>query len=340
MSRALLLATTMLSVVLPAHAQEAPGGTVLVANMNDDSVWMVDVETGERRGMIRTHIAPHEIAVSADGRVAAVTNYGDQRGPGNLVQIVDIPTATVTGEFEVAGYERLHGAAWLPGDSVLALTSERTGEILFVDPHSGAILEKRSTEGRASHMLSLAGPWIYTANIVDGTVSRIARDGSEPTRAWPAGTRTEGVAATPDGLEGWTGSMEGGEVVGVRGATGEVVARVEGLAVPYRLAVTADGGTVVVSDPESHVLGLIDRASAELRRVDVGAAAAASGLGDEPSPQGFVLSPDGRWAFVSTKAVDRVAVIDVAQGRVVRFLPAGAGPDGIAFSPVRVRPAP
>ena len=36
-------------------AQELPSGTVLVANMDDDSVWLLDLATGERRAVVRTH---------------------------------------------------------------------------------------------------------------------------------------------------------------------------------------------------------------------------------------------------------------------------------------------
>jgi streptogramin lyase len=69
--------------------------------------------------------------------------------------------------------------------------------------------------GRATHMLALGGPWIYAANIADGTVSRIDPSGELPVYVWSAGTRTEGVAATPDGSQGWTGSMDAGTVIGV-----------------------------------------------------------------------------------------------------------------------------
>jgi len=324
-------------VLLPQDlgAQNGPTGTVLVANMDDDSVWLVDLETGVHRATIRTHIAPHEVAVSADGGTAAVTNYGDQRGPGNLVQVFNVGTGEILGEFEVDGYERLHGAAFLPGDSLLVLTSERTGELLVVGLRDGVIRRKLSTGGQASHMLALGGDWLYAANIASGSVSRIDPSGATETRAWPVGTRTEGLAATPDGAEGWTGSMDAGTVIGVRGETGEIVATVEGLQVPYRLAITPDGSTVVVSDPEAHEMVLIDRATGALSaRIDVAAASTEAGLGGEPSPQGFILSRDGRWAFVSTKAINRVAVVDLRSREVVRFLESGAGPDGIAFSPV------
>ena len=166
-------------------------------------------------------------------------------------------------------------------------------------------------------------------------MSRIDPSGASETLAWPAGTRTEGLAVTPDGLEGWTGSMDQGTVIGVRGETGEVVATVTGLQVPYRLAITPDGSMVVVSDPGAHELVVINRASGTISaRIDVAAASVEAGLGSEPSPQGFTLSRDGRWAFLSTKGIDRVAVVDLHSRTVVRFLEAGAGPDGIAYSPV------
>ncbi len=333
---ALALVALLVAFSLPVGAQVPmrPVGTVLVAGMDDDSVWLIDAATGALRAAVSTHIAPHEIAVSSDGATAVVTNYGDERGPGNLFQVIDVRAAALTGERTVEGYERIHGAAFLPGDSLLAMTSERTGEVLIVGLGDGGIRRVLATGGRASHMLALGGDWIYTANITDGTVSRIDPSGAAEARTWPAGTRTEGIAATPDGREGWTGSMEGGEVVGVEGATGRIVARVEELQVPYRLAVTPDGTTVLVSDPPAEQLVLIERASGRVRaRIDIGAAAAREGFPADTSPQGFALSRDGRWAFVSTKGIDRVAVVDLDSTQVVGFYETGAGPDGVAFSP-------
>jgi photosystem II stability/assembly factor-like uncharacterized protein len=286
-----------LDAALSPVLRDDPSGTILVANMDDDSVWLIDAATGTRRAALATRIAPHEVSIE--------------------------------------GYERLHGAAFLPGDSLLALTSERTGEILVVSARDGGLHRALPTGGRATHMLALAGPWIYAANIVDGTVSRIDPSGDNPPSVWPAGTRTEGVAATPDGEEGWTGSMDGGFVVGVDGATGAIVARIDGLTIPYRLAVTPDGATVVVSDPDGGTLVLIDRARGIVAAtIDVDDAAERAGLGSVASPQGFTLSSDGAWAFVSANAIAKVALGHLPSRTVVRFVDAGAAPDGIAFSPV------
>lgn len=338
-SRALTTTVALALAAVPVTpgavaAQQPPSGTLLISNMDDNSVWLVDLPSGERRARIATRAAPHEIAVTSDGATAAVTNYG-QPGAGNLVQIVDVRRGEVVRELLVEGYERLHGAAFLPGDSLLVLSSERTNEVLVVSVADGAVRRVLSTDGRVPHMIALAGPWMWAANIVEGTVSRLDPLGRTATQSWPAGTRTEGIATTPDGAEGWTGSMDGGTVVGIDATSGETVARVTGLGVPYRLAVTPDARTVAVSDPEAGELVLIDRASGTVRaRVDVDGAALASGLSGEASPQGFTLSPDGQWAFVSAKAVNRVAIVHLPTARVWRFVTSGAGPDGIAFSPV------
>ncbi len=340
-SAALIVALTgtVAAPTLSAVPQE-PRGTILVANMSARTVWLIDAETGEKRAEITTREDPHEIAVSSSGRTAAITNYGS--GDGNIVQFVNVSSGALIREITIEGYQRLHGAAYLPGDTLLALTSERTGEVLVVSAENGGIRRKLETLGQASHMLALGGDWIYTANITSGTVSRIDPSGAQPTLTWAAGERTEGVAATPDGSEGWTGSMTTGLVVGVEGATGREVARIEGLTVPYRLAITPDGRTVVVSDPGSGVLGLIDRETGALETVDIGQAARTAGLTGDPSPQGFALDPSGGWAYVSTKSLNRVAIIDLAARRVTGFVETGVGPDGIAFTSVvtRATPAP
>lgn len=313
-----------------------PGGTVIVANMDASSVWLVDVTTGEKMAEFPSSMQPHESAVSASGRTVAVTNYGGP-GPGNVLQMIDIPTASLLREITIQGHERLHGATFLAGDSLLALTSERTGELLIVSAVDGAVRRSIPTGGEASHMLAPGGDWIWTANIRSGTLSRLDPSGRVATQTWPAGESTEGLATTADGTEGWTGSMTTGEIIGVDAETGEEITRIAGLQVPYRLAITTDGRTVVISDPEAHELVLIDRAILQIRtRIDMTAAAQSRGLMAAPSPQGFVLSPDGAFAFVSNKAIDRVAIIDIELGEVIGFLPAGDGPDGIGYTPVRV----
>lgn len=335
--RLLLLICLLLTLPVPSQANDSPEGTLIVANMLGRSVWFIDAKTGEKRAEFATRYDPHEVAVSSDGRLAAVTNYGGSDGAGNIIQIADVAEGKVVRELEIADYERLHGVAFLPGDSLLVATSERTGDILVFSAMDGSMRRAVSTGGRAPHMLSPGGRWIYAANILDGTVARVDPFGEEETNTWPVNAnRTEGVAATPDGSQGWTGSMESGVVVGVDGETGKEVARIEGLQVPYRLMSTPDGATIVVSDPAAGLLAVIDRAAGMLTEmININTAAQEVGLGADASPQGFIVSPDSRWAWVSAKSINRVVEVDLVEQEVVRFMETGAGPDGIAFSAVR-----
>ncbi len=316
---------------------KVPTGTLVVANMADNSISLIDTSGSSPMVRLDAVYAPHEVALSADGRLAAVTNYGGQDEAGNVIQIVGIEQGTVLRELTIEGHERIHGVAFWPNKGQLCATSEKTGEVLMIDSLDGTIRSKRATKGRGSHMLAIGGNWIYTANAFDGTISGLPIDSATTTKVWPseAGARTEGIAATRDGREVWTGSMQSGTVVGLESASGLEVARIEGLAVPYRLAIGRDQSQVFVSDPGSQKLVIISREHSMVDAViDMGAASAEAGLGKTPSPQGLFISPDGEWAFVSTKAIHRVALVHLRSRKVVRFMESGMGPDGLAFTTV------
>lgn len=49
-------------------------------------------------------------------------------------------------------------------------------------------------------------------------------------------------------------------------------------------------------------------------------------------PIGVLPGPDGKVVCVANRGLNHIAVVDVASWEVTRRLPAGAGPDGMAFS--------
>ena len=105
---------------------------------------------------------------------------------------------------------------------------------------------------------------------------------------------------------------------------------------PYRLAVTPDGRTVIITDPPNAAVRIVDRATRKDRatvKIPVDGVTDKAEFPGSPSPEGIVLSRDGRTAFVALQGSSRVAVIDIATAQVVATLPTGAGPDGIAYSP-------
>jgi DNA-binding beta-propeller fold protein YncE len=85
-----------------------------------------------------------------------------------------------------------------------------------------------------------------------------------------------------------------------------------------------DTKLVLMPDLRKEELRFIERASrTELVRLTL------PGKG----PQGIIFAPNGRYAFLSYSTGAAVAIIDIAQRRIVGELPAGETPDGVVYTP-------
>ena len=148
-----------LSAVVPLNetgAQRGPAGTLIVSNMNDNTATMVNAATGQVIATLPTGEAPHEVAASHDGRWALVSNYGVRGKPGNTITVIDVERHAVSRTIDLHEYQRPHGMAFLPGDTLVVVTSEGSKAILLVDFRSGAVLKTMPTNGRGSHMLGVS----------------------------------------------------------------------------------------------------------------------------------------------------------------------------------------
>lgn len=320
--------------VAPAPA----AGTVIVANMGDNTATLIDVASRRTVATLPTGNGAHEVAVSHDGRWAVVSNYGGRGAPGNSLTVIDVASATVARTIDLGEFRRPHGSAFLPGDSLLAITSEVSRAVVLVDFARGTVLGSIPTNHPASHMLAMTadGRRIFTSNVADGTVSELDVPGRTFVRAFPVAPAVEGIAVTPDGAQVWVGSNQQKTVTVLDTRAGVPADTLEGFGMPYRLAVTPDARTVVISDPPNGTVRIVDaatrrdRATVKVGSEGVGAGAEFPG---SPSPEGIALSRDGRMAFVALQGSSRVAMIDIASATVVAYAPTGAGPDGIAYSP-------
>ena len=183
-----LAASLLVAAPFALHAQR-PTGTLVVSNMNDHTATVVDAATGRVHATLPTGEGPHEVAVSRDGRTALVSNYGVRGKPGNTITVIDVARAAVARTLTLAGFERPHGMAFLPGDTLVAVTSEVGRAVLLVDVRDGRVADTLATNGRGSHMLALTarGDRVFTANIPDGPVSALDVSGRDSVRVLPVG---------------------------------------------------------------------------------------------------------------------------------------------------------
>jgi YVTN family beta-propeller protein len=267
-----------------------------------------------------------------------VSNYGVRGAPGNSLTVIDIPAAVVTRTITLGDFKRPHGSAFLPGDSLFVVTSEASKAVVLVNFKDGTVAGSIPTNHPASHMLAMTsdGRRIYTSNVADGTVSELDVAGRKFVREFTVAPAVEGIAVTPNGDQVWVGSNQAKTTTVVDPRAGAAVGTLSGFGMPYRLAVTPDSRTVVITDPPNAVVRIVDRATRTDRAI---VKIPAEGVTDKaefpgsPSPEGIILSRDGRTAYVALQGSSRVAVIDIASGSVVAYMPTGAGPDGIGYSP-------
>lgn len=326
-----------------AGAQAAPNakqlakGTIVASNMNAASVSVLDIATGAMIATVPTGPGPHEVAISHSGRWAVIAIYGDRSGSGTSMLVIDItnPSSTRTIELGV-GNQRPHGVQFTPDDRTLVITGERAQRLLFVDFVSGQIDSSLVTGQATTHMVALTrdGKQAFTTNIAAMSVSAVDVTNRKLRATFPVGQRIEGLAVTPDGREVWVGGNESHAVYVLNGQSGVIEHTLANFGLAYRIGITPDGKTAVVSDPGSEKIHIYDVATHTSRAtIDVPPMDGTQ----SSSPQGVTMSRDNTTAFVTLKAAAKVAIVDIASAKITGTLPVGAGSDGVGYSPLVVK---
>ncbi|HEY4101731.1 MAG TPA: hypothetical protein VGM20_12735 [Gemmatimonadales bacterium] len=341
MRRAIAIAA-LCTIPRLAMAQSRPSGTLVVANMNDNTAMILDATSGSVRATLPTGNGPHEVAISRDGRWALVSNYGARGQPGNTLTVINIAARTVDRTITLEGYQRPHGMTFLPGDTVVAVTCETRGAVLLVDFRSGAVLRTLPTSGRAPHIVAstAAGDRLYTGNIGSGTVAIIDPASGDSAQVVKVARQPEGVTVAADGRSVWAGSNVDSVVMVVDPHRGAVVDTLRGFGLAYRIAITPDSRIAVITDPVRDEVRLYDVPTRTLRRtlkIAPDSLVPTAEVAGSASPEGVTTSRDSRFAFVTLQGRNRVITIDLATNEIINTAVIGTWSDGIGYSPI---PAP
>lgn len=262
---------------------------------------------------------PTNLAITPDGRLGIVANSVVARqdganwttAPDNKVYVLDL----------TAEPPRLL--------DTLTVGSQPSGLAIS---HGGDLALVTNRAGKSVSVLSIQG----TAVRVVGEV--------------PMEDAVAAVAITPDGRRAFVCKNTASRIA-VLDIDGQRVTYDKSLDVPtgfnpYNVAVTPDGRHAIVvnnglNNGNVDTLAVIEATGPHPHVIDY--------LGVGAGPEGFAISPDGRWAVVplllgSTAkhsawhytrdgAVALVAIGEGGQLRKVNTLPAGAIPEGVAFAP-------
>ncbi len=312
------------STVTSAAAQRPP--RLIVLNKNEATAAIIDPVSLKVLGRVPVGDGPHEAAISADGKLAIVANYGAQR-PGNSLSIIDIDSAKEIRRHDLGPLTRPHGMQLYNGK--IYFTSELTRSVARYDIASDKIDWLMGTGATTSHMLVIAadGKRLYTSNLGSDNVTVIRLDGPPNAAAImqiAVGGRPEAIDISPDGKELWVGHNSDGGISVIDTATHTVKESFKIGVGLNRLKFSPDGKRVLASDPRGGKTG-------ELIVVDVAARKVIHRFDTAGQPLGIQFAPDGKRAFASRNQAKMVDVLDMEKLTVAASIETGDGPDGLAW---------
>lgn len=314
---------------------------LLVGNKSGDSVWRLSLKDGRKLGEFRTGDAPHEIAVSPDGRTAVVSNYGGVRS-GNSLSVLDLATGKPSRQIDLGQHGAPHGLRFLEDGRRAVVTTEASARLLIVDIEEDRIEKAIDIGDGIGHMVALSPDqrFAFVAKIGKGTISRVDLAAGVKTHEKPAGKGAEGIAMRPDGLEVWVTNREDGTITVHDPKTLTVRRRMSSRGFPIRVTFSPDGRMAFVTNARSADLAVFDArtklplATVVLSREDT--EYQDTMLGKAALPIGVIVAADRPRAYVAISGGDRIAVVDTERWQVIDYWVTGREPDALA---IVLRPA-
>ena len=316
MRRAVLAALSPALLAAPAAAE-----TLLVGNKGEDTLSVIALGSGAELARLPTGRMPHEIAISPDGKQAAVVAYG-----GTTIDIFDVAKRTKLRTIDLSPNQRPHGLLWL-SDGRLVATAEGSESVAVVAPDGK--LTSIATGPKGTHMIAVApdGRTAYTANIGSGTVSVIDLKDGKKLRDLTIGGKPEGLALTKGGRELWVGDLDAPRVSIWNTATDEKITELPVDPVAIRVLASPDGKLVATSNIASGTISLFDAETRALLNTITVSGDAAKGQVT------LLFSADSKRLYAAETGHDKIAEIDVASGEVLRRIATGKQGDGLAIAP-------
>ena len=324
---ALFFSASLLGSAISAQAP-TPSPALLVLNKAANSLAIVDPATKQVVARIDTGEGPHEVAASDDGKLAFVTNYG-AKTPGNSLSVIDLVAQKEIQRVDLGPLGRPHGILF--ADGKVYFTVELNKLIARYDPDTNKIDWLLGIGQNRTHMLVRTKYLneIFTSNVDSGTVTAIEKS-SDPS-GWKetdiaVGKGPEGIDISPDDKEVWAANSGDGTVSVIDTPTSKVTHTFNvHTKHSNRLKFTNDGKLVLISDPATDELIVVDAATEKIiKQLNAGR-----------GPGGILIAPGGERAYVALAGDNAVAVIDLHKLEIAERIPTGPGPDGMAWAQQR-----
>jgi YVTN family beta-propeller protein len=179
------------------------------------------------------------------------------------------------------------------------------------------------------------GKWVYVANAKGTTLSIIEVATNRKVADVEVGQKPVQVAFDPDGQFAYV-SLNGENAVGkVEVATQRLVGKVQVGVGPIQVFVSADNKYLLAANQ-----GTKDNPSTTVSIIDTKTFSVIDTVETGKGAHGVVIDPSSTHAYITNIYGNDVAVLDLAERKVVATIPVDAGPNGISFTPLVPAQAP
>jgi YVTN family beta-propeller protein len=298
----------------------AAAGKVFVVSKEKKALQVFNAETGAPEFEITNLGDPHVVILSADGRLAYTA---DAKGSKNTISVVDVNKRAVVRSLDLKPYFSAHGLVLNRAGTKMYATSGPARAVLEIQlsPFKVARAYKFFFENVENIAIAPDGKHVFATSTSSGNAIAINPEKPEFEYSVLTGYGAEGLEVTPDGKELWVANKGSQTIAVVDLASQKRVKEIPCNGNPMQVYFPGAGDQAVVTLAGGDRLALIDRATrTEIARFEVG---------DFPVEAAFSKSGP---AFVRCERANDVAVVDLAARKVLRRIPCGGAPEGIAYS--------
>jgi YVTN family beta-propeller protein len=329
--RAAALSVFLLAANLAAA--QTPSPALLVLEKSDNMLAIVDPAKLQVVARVPAGPDPHEIVVSADGKLAYISNYGGSDSSLNTITVIDLAARKALPPINLGALRSAHGLAIAGGK--LYFTAETNKTIGRYDPATQSVDWVLGTGQDRTHMVMVSESLdrIVTSNVSSGTISIIELvsspmggfgppPGNPPGNIFVAGSAPAAGGPPPGGPLPGMGPPPGGlrktwhvtNVAAGHGAEG--------------FDVSPDGKEIWAANAQDATVTIIDVASKKVTQTVPILVRGANRL---------KFTPDGKRVLISGlgagSAGSSLVVLDTATWKEVKQLNLGGGASGIVMVP-------
>ena len=294
------------------------GPFAYVANINSNTVSVINIPTGQVANSITVGSGPWGTAISPDQKQVYVTN-----NHGNNVSVINAASGSVVATIPVQSSP--FGVAFTPDGKGVYVVNGSSNSVSVIDPATQTVVAtvpvQNSPVGVAMAPTS-NGTFAYVTNSASNTVSVIAVSSSTVVQTIPVGTGPRWVTVSPNSMWAYVENAGSNNVSVISVASNQVTATILVGTSPFGAAFTPDNSTVYVANSGSNNVSVIDTKSTTV----IGTVAGFN------NPVQVALTTDGSSAYVTNLNANTVSVIATASNTISGTVQVGNGPIGVAMA--------